>query len=377
MKANKVGFLTNLPEIEDEEIQAVIEVLRSKKLTLLEGDVTEKFEEEFASYTGTKHAIGVNSGTAAIHTVLSALGIKKGDEVIVPPYTFVATVSPVLMCQAQPIFADINLKTYNIEVKDVEKKIKPGITKAIIPVHLFGQAVDIDPLLELCERHDLFLIEDACQSHGTSYKGKKVGSIGLAGCFSFYPSKNMTTGEGGMITTNDRDLFEQCRLVRHHGEPSWYKYQRLGYNYRMTEIQAAIGRVQLRKLDEMNNKRIKVANIYNKALLELEGIKPPYKANYTTHTYNVYAPMLEVEKLKVDKEIFIKELNKEHEVSHFIYPHPLYSEPLFDGIYKGEACPNTEVLCKKIIKLGLWPSISKEEIDYTINKLKDTFEKLS
>ncbi|MHA1798988.1 MAG: DegT/DnrJ/EryC1/StrS family aminotransferase, partial [Candidatus Helarchaeota archaeon] len=151
---NKMGFLTNLPEIGEEEIQAVIEVLKSKKLTLLEGAVTQKFEEEFARYVGTKHAIAVNSGTAAIHTVLSALNINKGDEVIVPPYTFVATVSPVLMQGAQPIFADIDLKTYNIDVEDAIRKIKPGKTKAIIPVHLFGQSSDLDPLMKICKEHD-------------------------------------------------------------------------------------------------------------------------------------------------------------------------------------------------------------------------------
>ena len=375
VETNKVGFLTNLPDIGEEEINAVVDVLKSKRLTLLEGNITEQFEKEFGSWIGTKYAVAVNSGTAAIHAVLMALNIKKGDEVIVPPYTFVATVSPVIMQNAQPIFADIDLKTYNIDIDDVKKKIKKGKTKAIIPVHLFGQSVDMDPLIELCEENDIALIEDACQSHGALYKNKKVGGIGLAGCFSFYPSKNMTTGEGGIITTDDEELYNECRMVRHHGEPSWYHYQRLGYNYRMTEIQAAIGRVQLQKLDKMNDDRIKTANIYNKALSEIDGIDAPHIASYNKSVYNVYAPMLDIEKLNVTREEFMKELNKDVKVSHFIYPHPLYTEPLFDGIYQGEKCPNTEILCKKILKLSLWPFISNEEIQYSINKIRETLKK--
>ncbi|MHA1146260.1 MAG: DegT/DnrJ/EryC1/StrS family aminotransferase [Candidatus Helarchaeota archaeon] len=358
------------PEIGQEEIDAVINVLKSKKLTLLEGNVTKTFEEEFAEFCGAKHAIATNSGTAAIHVVLAAVGIGPGDEVIVPPFTFVGTVSPVLMQGAQPVFADVDSDTYNIDPEDVKRKITSK-TKAIIPVHLFGQSADMKPLLELAAARDIFVIEDACQSHGSEYDGKKVGTMGIAGCFSFYPSKNMTTGEGGMIVTNDAELAAQCRLIRHHGEPEWYRYVRLGYNYRMTEIQAALGRVQLKKLTMMNEKRSALARTYDESFLDLKGLQIPKTLSNVKHVYNIYAPKLNLTEIGISKEKFLEHVNADVPITKFIYPSPLYKEPLFDGIYKGEPCPNVELLCTEIIKLPLWPSMPDTTQQMVIDKVRN------
>lgn len=369
MKKIDVSSVQSPPEIGQEEIDAVVEVLQSKRLTLLEGSVTAEFEREFAQFCNVKHAIAVNSGTAAIHVVLAAIGIGAGDEVIVPPFTFVATASPVLMQGGQPIFADVDLNTYNIDPEDVKGKITAK-TKAIIPVHLFGQSADMDPLLELGEKHDLFVLEDACQSHGATYGGKIMGSVGGAGVFSFYPSKNMTTGEGGIVVTNDDDLAKQCRLIRHHGEPEWYRYIRLGYNYRMTEIQAAIGRVQLKKLPKMNSQRQVFAKIYDENLESVPGLQIPQIHPKNTHVYNIYAPKLKPDEIGMSKEKFLGLVNKDVSITKFIYPSPLYKEPIFDGIYRGEACPNVEQLCTEIIKLPLWPSMPPETQEMVIGKIK-------
>ncbi|TFF90171.1 MAG: DegT/DnrJ/EryC1/StrS family aminotransferase, partial [Promethearchaeota archaeon] len=233
--------------LSNEEQEAVLRVMESQMLTLLHGTYVKQFEDDFADYIGVKHAIGVNTGTAALHLAIAALDIGPGDEVIVPPFTFIATASSVLHNNAIPIFADINPKSYTLDPESVREKITDR-TKAIIPVHLAGISTDMDALTDLAKEYNLKIIEDAAQSIGTQWRGKKVGSLGTIGCFSFYPSKNITTGEGGMITTDNDKLAEQCRLIRHHGEPSWYVYNRLGYNYRMTEIQGAIGGIQLKRL---------------------------------------------------------------------------------------------------------------------------------
>ncbi|MHA1490697.1 MAG: DegT/DnrJ/EryC1/StrS family aminotransferase [Promethearchaeota archaeon] len=372
-------------EITEEEINEVINVLKSKNLTLLAGNVVKNFEKEFANYIGVKYAIGVNSGTAALHLSIAALDIGPGDEVIVPPFTFVSTASSILHNNAIPIFADIDNKTYTIDPKSVKKKITSK-TKAIIPVHLAGITADLDPLKEIAEENDLKIIEDACQAHGAKYKGKKVGSLGDLGTFSFYPSKNMTTGEGGIITTNNDEIAEQCRLLRHHGESSWYIYNRLGWNYRMTEIQGAIGKVQLRKLDNYVKIRNENAQILTDAVNTIKGIYPPHIPTYCEPAFNYWVGRINPETIKLNKEQFMKKLP----ASKVLYPKPLYETKLFQKkIAYPKGCPWScpfygkeidynliklpvvEKVTKEIFALDIHPQISKEDLSQYVYLMKN------
>lgn len=385
----------HIPPIMDEaEIEAVVRVLKSKKLTLLSGKRIKKFEQEFAKYIGTKEAIAVNSGTAALHVGLSALDVGPGDEIIIPPYTFVATATAVLHQNAIPIFVDINPKTYCINPEEIEKAITPK-TKGIIPVHIFGHPADMDPILEIAAKHDLFVIEDACQAHGAEYKGKRVGSIGDLGCFSFFESKNMMTGEGGIITTNDSELAAASRLVRHHGEPSWYVYDRLGYNYRMTEVQAALGLVQLKRLDQLNQTRIEYAKFYFDNLENVDVLQLPFVSKDVKHVFHAFAPLIMPEKLNVSKEYFLKKLNEGVPITKRIYPQPLYEAKLFKDRmgYGPLKCPFTcpyynkdisydlnlpvvEDICTRVIGLPTSPFIQKPMLDNAIEKIQRVVKEL-
>ncbi|MGM0410945.1 MAG: DegT/DnrJ/EryC1/StrS family aminotransferase, partial [Bacillota bacterium] len=242
------------PIIEDKEKNKVLEVMDSGMLA--SGQYVKDFEKNFGDYIGTKYAHATSSGTTALHVALKAAGIKEGDKVLTTPFTFIASSNSILFCGAEPIFADIKEDTFNIDPASMKKKLEenPDI-KALIVVHLYGLSCDMDPIMDLVEEYDLILIEDAAQSHGASYKDKKVGNFGDAAIYSFYPTKNMTTSEGGMVVTNDKEVSEESELLINHGATERYKHEVLGYNYRMTNISAAIGLEQLKKLDKYNTKR--------------------------------------------------------------------------------------------------------------------------
>ncbi|MHA1269934.1 MAG: DegT/DnrJ/EryC1/StrS family aminotransferase [Candidatus Helarchaeota archaeon] len=382
------------PIIDDNEINAVLEVLKEKRLTSISSDKINEFEKEFAKYIGVKHAIAVNSGTAALHAALASLDLGPGDEVIIPPFTFVATATAVLHQNAIPIFVDINPRNYCIDPKLIKQSITPN-TKAIIPVHLFGHPANMDMILEIGNEYGISIIEDACQAHGAEYNNKKVGSIGDIGCFSFFESKNMMTGEGGMITTNNDEIAEKCRLIRHHGEPYWYQYIRLGYNYRMTAIQAAIGLVQLKKLENMNKKRIEFANYYNENLKDIPGIELPHVDDNVKHVYHLYTPLLKPEELGISKEAFLNKINATETITKLIYPQPLYKAPLFQQLigYGPKKCPFTcpynrkpvsynihlpvvEDICNRVIGLPNLPSLKIDYIKHVINIIKNVIGKL-
>ncbi|MFX0187749.1 MAG: DegT/DnrJ/EryC1/StrS family aminotransferase [Candidatus Hodarchaeota archaeon] len=373
----------------EEEKKEVIKVIESQMLTLLAGNVVKNFEKEFANYIGVKHAIGVNSGTAALHIAIAALGIGPGDEIIVPPFTFIATASSILQNNAIPIFADIDNKTYTLDPDSISKRIT-NKTKAIIPVHLAGLTADMDPLLEIAKENNLYIIEDACQAHGAKYKGKKVGSLGNFSAFSFYPSKNMTTGEGGMITTNNDKLAELCRLIRHHGEPSWYVYNRLGWNYRMTEIQGAIGRVQLRKLDDYVKARNKNAQYLTDKVNDINGIDPPYVPEYCEPAFNYWIGRIQPNIIGLNKQHFIEKFPQ----SKVLYPIPLYQTKLFqekiaypkgcpwscpfygkDIEYSKINLPVVEKVTEEVFALDIHPEILKEDLDEYINIMKKLVSK--
>ena len=258
------------PVIEKEEINAVIDVMKSGMIA--QGPKVIEFEEEFAKYVGAKYGIATNSGTSALHVALLAAGIGEGDEVITTPFTFAATGNSILYTGARPVFVDIDPETFTIDPAKIEEAITDK-TKAIMPVQLYGQAADMEPIMKIAKEHDLIVIEDAAQAHGAEYNGEKVGNLGDMACFSFYPTKNMTTSEGGMITTNSEEFAENAKVFRAHGSATKYHHDVLGYNFRMTDIAAAIGLEQLKKIDSFNEKRIANAKCLNEGLKDIEAIE--------------------------------------------------------------------------------------------------------
>ncbi len=332
----------------EEEIDAIKRVIENGFLGL--GKEVKKFEEEFSSYISTKFGVATNNGTSALHTALASLGIKEGDEVITTTLSFIATATCILMQNAKPVFCDIDPKTYNVDPDQVKEEINEK-TKAIIVVHLFGQPCEMKPILEIAEERGIPVIEDACQAHGAEYHRRKVGSLGNIGCFSFYPTKNMTTGEGGMLTTDNEKLAEKARMFINHGQKGRYKHESLGYNYRMTNISAALGRTQLKKLDNFNKKRIENANFYNE---KLEGVEKPYVADHVKHIYHQYAIRVR------NRDRFVKHLEKNGVGYGIYYPTPIHKQPLFKK--QGFSLPNAEEVSRDIISIPVHHLLNKDEL---------------
>ncbi|MEA2076028.1 MAG: DegT/DnrJ/EryC1/StrS family aminotransferase [Euryarchaeota archaeon] len=359
------------PIIGNDEIQAVTAVLKSGMLA--QGKVVEEFENAFADYVGVQNAIAVSNGTISLDIALKAIGIKPGDEVIVPSFTFISTANAVLFQGAKPVFADVDGRTFNINPKDVLEKISER-TKAIIGVHLFGQPFDVKEIQEICEDCNLYLIEDCAQAHGAEYKDKKVGTFGVAGCFSFYATKNMTTGEGGMITTNSDEIANLCRLLRSHGESQKYLHSRLGYNYRMTNIQAAIGVAQLKKLDDFNEKRVNHAEYFNEHL-KVAGLTVPYKKKEVRHVYHQYAVTIE-EGFPMSRDAFMEYLKNNSIGCAIHYPLPIHKQPLYQYQRMGYTdenvqCPIATALSKKILSLPVHPALTEKDLIYITKTIKN------
>lgn len=355
------------PITADEELKAIEEVLTSGMLA--QGKAVNEFENLFSDYIGVKNAIAVSNGTVALDVALKALGIKEGDEVITTPFTFIATANSILYQKAKPVFADVDERTFNINPVDVLNKITAK-TKAIIGVHLFGHPFDVKAIQEICEDHKLLLVEDCAQAHGAEYQGKKVGSF-ATGCFSFYPTKNITTGEGGIITTDNNEVSESCRLLRNHGQSSKYYHTILGYNYRMTDIQAAIGIAQLNKLNEFNKKRIQNAEYYNKHI-KLDGLITPYKDANVKHVYHQY--VIKVEKDSIDRDVFMKYLTDNGIGCAVHYPLPIFSQPLYRDLgYTDEIakCPVTSDIVNRVLSLPIHPSLSEENLNYVVETINN------
>ena len=355
------------PLLGREEEDAIKEVLHSGML--VQGKQVKAFEEAFADYIGVEHTVAVTNGTIALDLALRALKLDPGNEVIVPAFSFIATSNCVLFQGAKPVFADIDQKTFNITPSDVNEKITAK-TKAIIPVHLFGQPAKMDDLKEIAQDHKLFLVEDAAQSHGAEYKGQKTGSLGDVGCFSFYATKNMTTGEGGMITTNNSEVARTVRLLRHHGQTEKYHHTIIGYNYRMTELSAAIGLVQLKKLDERNEKRMKNAERLDEGIENLHGLIPPYVEEYAKHVFYQYVVRVEddypLERNKLADHL--KEMGIGTDVH---YPMPIYKQPAYRKLgYSKTICPVTEGSCRRVLSLPVHPSVNEKDIQYITAKLQ-------
>ncbi len=337
-----------------EELRGAIErVLKSGWFIL--GAETEAFEEEFSSFIGAKYGIAVNSGSDAIYLALKALGVSKADEVITVSHTFVSTVDAIVRNQAQPVFTDIDPETYCLDTSQIESKIT-GRTKVILPVHLYGHPAQMEPIMEIAKANNLFVVEDACQAHGAEYRGRKAGGIGTAGCFSFYPTKNLGCyGDGGMIVTSNEEFAEKLRMLRNYGQSQKHHHDIVGINSRLDEIQAAILRVKLKHLDKRNERRRRLAALYDELLADSAVVRPVEK-DYAKHVYHLYV----IRSKERDK---LRQRLSENEVQTLIhYPVAVHKQKAYAKPGSDIRLPVTEKACEEVVSLPLYPTISEEEI---------------
>ena len=351
--------------VDDEIKKAVLEVLDSGWYILHEK--TREFEKKFAEFCGVKNAVCVSSGTAGIFLSLLALDIKRGDEVIIPSFSFVSTATPIMEVGAKPVFVDIEEKTYTVDPEKIREAVTKR-TKAIMPVHLYGHPADMDPILEIAKENDIYVIEDACQAHGAEYKGKTVGGIGHVACFSFYPSKNMTVcGDGGAVVTNDGEIAETVRKLRDHGRRDKYVFEMKGYNLRFNEIQAAIGIKQLEKLPKWNEARRKIAKMYNQALQGL--VTTPIEEAWAKHVYHLYV-------VRTKKRDELKEFLSHHGISTIVhYPVPIHKQPAITGVLGAQPTfKNTEKFAEEVLSIPMHPGLTDREVKYVSDKIAKFFD---
>ncbi len=343
-----------------EAIQKVIE-----QTAFSSGPFVAQFENEFAKFCGCTNAIGVGSGTEALWLSLYTLGITQGDEVITVPNTFIATAEAISFCGAQPVFVDVEENTYNMNPALLEAAITPR-TKAIIPVHLFGQMADMDPIMEIAKRYGLFVIEDACQAHGAEYKGRKAGSMGDLGCFSFYPGKNLGAyGEAGAIVTNNAEWANKMKIIRDQGQMKKYHHSMIGWNARMDGIQGAILSVKLRHLLEWNENRRRYAQAYNTLLEGIKGLILPHEADYAKHIYHIYAIRVK------DRDSMIASLAKEGIYCGIHYPIPIHLQEAYRFLgLKEDSFPVAEQCAKEFVSLPMFPELTKEQIEHIVEAIK-------
>lgn len=330
------------------------------------GPYVEKFEKQWAQFCHCKEAVGVGSGTEAIWMALLAADIGPGDEVITVPHTFIATAEAITYCGATPVFVDIEERTYNMDPSLIEDVITPK-TKAIIPVHMYGQTADMDPIMEIARRHDLFVIEDACQAHGAEYKGKKAGSIGHAGCFSFYPGKNLGAyGEAGAIVTHSPELAQKMRIFRDHGQPEKYCHSMIGWNARMDGIQGAVLSVKLSHLEHWNHMRRKHAKSYHQQLADIDRIVLPVEAENCKHIYHLYEIRVK------DRDNLIAALKKKDIHCAIHYPVPVHLQQAygFMGLKPG-SFPVSERIAAEIVSLPMFPELTQPMIDAACGEIRN------
>lgn len=378
----RTGFLPFArPDIGDDDIREVAEALRSGWVTT--GPKTKQFEKDFAAAVGAKHAIAVNSCTAALHLSLEAAGVRRGDEVITTPYTFAASAEVIRYFDARPVLVDVDPESLNIRPDLIEAAVTKK-TKAIIPVHIAGVAADLDPILEIARRHHLAVVEDAAHSFPTRYKGRMIGQIGDFTCFSFYATKTITTGEGGMITTNDDALAERCSIMALHGiskdawkrysaEGSWY-YEIVapGYKYNMTDVAAAMGLAQLGKAERMWRRREEIARRFNEAFAQFEELQIPTCPSYSTHSWHLYMLRMNLDRLTIDRAVFIEELKKRNIGAsvHFI---PLHVHPYYRDLY-GYAPEDFPVAYREFqreVSLPIYSIMSDQDVESVIDAVTE------
>ncbi len=369
-----------LPDIGEEEIAEVIDTLRSGWITT--GGKTKRFEEKFREYIGCEHAIALSSCTACLHLALVAAGVGEGDEVITTPFTFAATSEAIIYVGATPVFVDIKKDTYNIDPDKIRDAITSG-TKAIIPVHYAGQPCDMDKILKVAKEYDLIIIEDAAHALGAKYKDKKVGTIGDISAFSFYATKNLTTAEGGMVTTSNPEYADRIRILSLHGmsRDAWRRYEDtgswyyeildIGYKYNMTDMQASLGIHQLAKFEQFQDIRRRHAELYTDELRDVVGVTTPYVRSGVQHAWHLYTILIDEKVLGIDRARFIELLNGEGIGTsvHFI---PLHLHPYYRRTYGYERgdFPNAEHVYDRIISLPLYPSMSEDDVWDVINAVR-------
>lgn len=341
------------PNIGEEEKKAVLDVLSSGMLA--QGKKVAEFEEKFALYVGAKYAIATNNGTTALHCMLLAHGIGPGDEVITSPFTFIASANAILYCGGKPVFVDIDEESYNIDPLLIEEKITDK-TKAIMPVDLFGNPCDINKILEIAKKNNLVVLQDAAQAHGASVSGKKIGSF-CTTSFSFYPTKNMTTGEGGIITTNDEQINDKARLIRDHGSKVRYYHDVLGYNYRMTDICAAIGIEQLKKIEGFNQKRIENASYMAQKLSDITFITTPKVRENTRHVFHQYT-------IRVPNRDKVISALLDNGIGHSVfYPVPVNEQKLYKEKGYISDTPVASKVAKEVLSIPIHPLVTNQDIN--------------
>jgi perosamine synthetase len=334
--------------------------------SLAQGPRVRAFEEAFAAFVGADHAVAASSGTTALHLAMLGYGIGPGDEVVTVPFTFIASANSILYTGARPVFVDIDERDFTMDPALVEAAITPR-TKAIMPVSLYGQPAQMDVITEIAERHGLAVVEDACQAHGAAIGGRRSGTWG-AGTFSFYPTKNMTTGEGGMLTTNDGELAERVRLLREHGMKVRYHHDIVGYNFRMTDIAAAIGLAQLPKLDGFNDRRRAIAARYD---AELRGVVTPTVRDGVTHVYHQYTILVR------ERDVFAERLKERGVGTAIYYPIPVHRQKPFLALgYGDDVMPVTDRLTAEVLSIPVHPSLTDDEVATVIGAVNETAAEL-
>ncbi len=365
------------PDITDLERKAVLEVLKTPILSL--GPKLKEFEKRIADFVGVKYAVAVNSGTSALHLIIRSLGIEKGDEIITTPFSFISSSNCILFEGARPVFVDIHHETFNIDPSRIEEKITKR-TKAILAVDVFGEPADWQALQKIAKKHKLLLVEDSAEALGTEYQSRKCGSFGIAGVFGFYPNKQIVTGEGGMIVTNNKKLADLCYSMRNQGRDKnskWLNHQRLGYNYRISEINCALGIAQMRRIKEILAKRRKVANIYNKRLSKVSEISVPFSVPIVKRSWFVYYVLLNKNYTRQKRDEILKKLRKKG-ISCKDYFSCIHLQPFYKKLfgYKKGDFPIAEFVSDRIIVLPFYNDLKEKEIDFITRNLKQVISEL-
>ncbi|MEJ2525034.1 MAG: DegT/DnrJ/EryC1/StrS family aminotransferase [Desulfuromonadales bacterium] len=352
-------------ELKEDIDRAIAEVLATTQFVL--GPQGRALEEELAAYLGVRHAIGVASGTDALHLALKGAGVGPGDEVITTPFTFIATAEAIAYVGATPVFVDIDGRTFNIDVAQVASAITPK-TRAIMPVHLFGQPADLQPLQALCQAHDLLLIEDCAQSCGADYYGQKTGAIGDLGCYSFFPSKNLGCfGDGGLVVTDNDAFAEEIRVLRNHGSRERYHHQIIGVNSRLDDLQAAILRVKLPHLERFNQQRRRQAHLYSELLAACD-IETPYEDGKGTHVYHQYT-------ILTDHRQAIQAALAEAQIASAIYyPVPLHLQEVFAATCRSVSLPVTEATAQRVLSLPIFPELTDQQVEQIVAVIADALK---